>query len=59
MRTNKVKEFWREGKVPTMAWLSTPDPYIAEVMANVGFDVLVLGMQHGMTIGPDQAGLWF
>lgn len=59
IRTNKVKELWREGKVPTMAWLSTPDPYIAEVMANVGFDVLVLDMQHGMTIGPDRAGLWF
>jgi len=24
----------------------------------VGFDVLVLDMQHGMTIGPDRAGLW-
>ncbi len=58
MRTNKVKELWREGKAPTMAWLSTPDPYIAEVMANVGFDVLVLDMQHGMTIGPDRAGHW-
>ena len=58
MRTNKVKALWREGKAPTVAWLSTPDTYIAEVMANVGFDVLVLDMQHGMTIGPDRAGLW-
>lgn len=58
MRTNKVKELWREGKAPTMAWLSTPDPYIAEVVANVGFDAMLLDMQHGMTIGPDRAGPW-
>ena len=58
MRTNKVKELWREGKAPTLAWLSTPDTYIAEVIANVGFDRMLLDMQHGMTIGPDRAGLW-
>jgi 4-hydroxy-2-oxoheptanedioate aldolase len=27
-------------------------------MANVGFDVLLLDMQHGMAIGPDRAALW-
>jgi len=58
MRRNKVKELWREGKAPTFAWLSTPDTYIAEVVANVGFDAMLLDMQHGMTIGPDRAGLW-
>lgn len=58
MRTNKVKELWRERKAPTMAWLSTADTYIAEVIANVGFDAMLLDMQHGMTIGPDRAGLW-
>ena len=58
MRANKVKELWREGKVPTVAWLDTPDTYVAEIMANVGFDVLLLDMQHGMAIGPDRAALW-
>ena len=58
MRTNKVKALWREGKAPAVAWLSTPDTYIAEMMANVGFDVMVLDMQHGMAIGPDRAALW-
>ncbi len=58
MRTNKVKALWREGKSPAVAWLSTPDTYIAEAMANVGLDVLVLDMQHGMAIGPDRASLW-
>lgn len=58
MRNNKVKALWQQGRAPTMAWLSTVDTYIAEAMANVGFDVLVLDMQHGMTIGPDRAGAW-
>ena len=58
MRKNKVKELWRKGIAPTFAWLSTADTYIAEAMANVGFDAMLLDMQHGMTIGPDRAGLW-
>jgi 4-hydroxy-2-oxoheptanedioate aldolase len=59
MRTNRVKELWKSGKSPTVAWLSTADTYIAETVASAGFDVLVLDMQHGMTIGPDRAGAWF
>ena len=59
MRTNKVKEIWKSKKAPTVAWVGTPDPYIAETVANAGFDAVVLDMQHGMTIGPDRAGTWF
>lgn len=59
MRTNKVKELWRAKKAPAVAWMGTPDPYIAETMASAGFDAMVLDMQHGMTIGPDRAGVWF
>jgi 4-hydroxy-2-oxoheptanedioate aldolase len=58
MRPNKVKELWRQGKPAAVAWLSTADTYVAESMATVGFDALVLDMQHGMTIGPDRAGAW-
>ena len=58
MRTNKIKSLWQEGKAPTVAWLDTADTYVAESMANVGFDALVLDMQHGMAIGPDRAALW-
>ena len=58
MRSNKVKALWQQGKPATMAWISTADTYIAEIMANQGIDALVLDMQHGMTIGPDRAGLW-
>lgn len=58
MRTNKVKALWQQGKAPTMAWLSTVDTYVAEIIANAGIDALVLDMQHGMAIGPDRAGPW-
>lgn len=55
MRKNKVKELWRQDRPVAVGWLSTPDPYVAETMANAGFDALVLDMQHGMGIGPDRA----
>jgi len=58
MRKNKIKALWKEGKSPTVAWLSTADTYVAEAIANTGFDAMVLDMQHGMTIGPERAGLW-
>ena len=41
MRINKVKSLWQEGKAPTVAWLDTADTYVAESMANVGFDALI------------------
>jgi len=58
MRKNKVKSLWQEGEAPTVAWLDTADTFVAETIANIGFDVLVLDMQHGMAIGPDRAALW-
>jgi 4-hydroxy-2-oxoheptanedioate aldolase len=58
MRRNKVKELWKSGKTPAVAWVSTADTYIAETIAYAGFDAVVLDMQHGMTIGPDRAGHW-
>ena len=58
MRPNKVKDLWRQGKKAAIAWMSLADPYAAEIMANVGFDALVLDMQHGMGIGPDRAASW-
>jgi 4-hydroxy-2-oxoheptanedioate aldolase len=58
MRANKVKKLWQQGKPATMAWLSTADTYVAEIMGNAGIDALVLDMQHGMAIGPDRVGVW-
>jgi len=58
MRPNRVKELWKSGKPVLTGWCSTPDPFTTEVMVRAGFDALILDMQHGMTIGPDRAGVW-
>jgi len=58
MRPNTVKRRFREGLPTAVGWQSTPDPYVAETMAQAGFDALVLDMQHGMGIGPDRAAQW-
>ena len=55
MRPNKVKALWREGKAATAGWIAIGNTYIAEVMANAGFDALVIDMQHGMGIDVDKA----
>jgi 4-hydroxy-2-oxoheptanedioate aldolase len=58
MRQNKLKVLWRAGKPVATGWCQTPDPFVAEAMTRAGFDALVLDMQHGMSIGPDRAGVW-
>jgi 4-hydroxy-2-oxoheptanedioate aldolase len=55
MRTNKIKQLWREGNIATIGWISTGDTYTAETMANMGYDALVIDMQHGMGITADKA----
>ncbi|MEE8442782.1 MAG: aldolase/citrate lyase family protein [Dehalococcoidia bacterium] len=55
MRPNKLKALWREGKPATAGWLSTGNPYLAEVMANAGYDAIIIDMQHGMGVTADRA----
>ena len=55
MRPNKIKAMWRDGKPAAAGWLQTGDPYIAEAMANAGYDAVIIDMQHGMAITPDRA----
>lgn len=55
MRPNKVKALWRQNKPAVAGWLSSGNSYMAEVMANAGFDAVVVDMQHGMGITPDVA----
>lgn len=49
MRTNKIKQMWKEGKPVTMGWISIANTFSAEVMARQGFDSLCVDLQHGMT----------
>ena len=39
---------WKEGKPAVAAWLSTGNPYLAEILAHSGVDAVVIDMQHGM-----------
>ena len=47
MRSNKIKQIWRDGKCATLGWLSVSHGITAEVMARQGFDALCIDLQHG------------
>ena len=55
MRSNKIKTLWSQGKPATAGWLSSGNTFIAEAMANSGYDGIVIDMQHGMGITADKA----
>src|SRR5579859_7114192 len=46
MRTNDVKEKLKRGETALGAWLSLPSVATARVMARLGFDWLVVDMEH-------------
>jgi len=46
MRTNHVKEKLRRGEVALGAWLSLPNVPSARIMSRLGFDWLVVDMEH-------------
>lgn len=46
MKKNKVKELWREGRAAIGAWLSLGSPIVAEIIANIGFDWVVIDTEH-------------
>jgi len=48
MRENRIRTLWAEGKPVLNGWLHIPSMWSAEVMANQGWDSLVVDMQHGM-----------
>ncbi len=56
MRANRVKALWRDGTPVRAVWTISGDPMTTEILGNAGFDVVVLDMQHGLTIGPERAG---
>jgi 4-hydroxy-2-oxoheptanedioate aldolase len=47
MRSNKIKQMWRDGKSTSLGWLSASHSFTAEVMARQGFDALCIDLQHG------------
>src|ERR1700752_4812459 len=47
-RPNRIREIWAEGRAVINSWCGVPSSFSAEVMANAGWDSLVVDMQHGM-----------
>src|SRR5438094_1075565 len=47
-RANRIREIWTEGKAVINSWCGIPSSWSAEVMANMGWDSLVVDMQHGL-----------
>jgi 2-dehydro-3-deoxyglucarate aldolase len=44
----------REGRLPVGFWLMTANPYACEIGREVGYDIVVLDMEHG-TLNPESA----
>lgn len=45
---NKIKEIWRSGKVAINVFLTIPDAFAAEIMAQADWDAMTIDMQHGL-----------
>ena len=48
MRANRLRELWTEGKPVVAGWCSIPNAFTAELMAQMGWDTLVIDAQHGL-----------
>src|SRR5437763_1431380 len=53
MRTNQVKEKLKRGEPALGGWLSLPSVHSARIMARLGFDWLVVDMEHSAQ-NPDE-----
>ena len=47
MIKNKLKQEWDAGRPTINGWLSINSPFVAEIMAEQGYDSLTVDMQHG------------
>ena len=45
---NRLKHIWQEGGTAHGGWLTLYDDFAASVMGDIGFDYLVVDMQHGL-----------
>lgn len=48
MRSNVLRELLTSGRPAVNAWLSSGDPYSAEVLGHCGYDAVTVDLQHGM-----------
>ena len=48
MRENRVRQIWAAGGTVLNGWCSIPSGFAAELMAQLGWDSLVIDAQHGL-----------
>lgn len=48
MRTNPLRQLWREDRPALNAWLTIPSAWTAELLAAQGFDAVTIDRQHGL-----------
>lgn len=48
MKANPLRKIWDEGETVVNGWLHIPSMWSAEVMANAGWDSIVVDLQHGL-----------
>jgi 4-hydroxy-2-oxoheptanedioate aldolase len=48
MRANRMREIWQAGGAVVNGWCSIPTSFGAEIMAHLGWDSLVVDLQHGV-----------
>lgn len=48
MRTNPIKQLWKENKTALNAWITIQSSWTAEIMANAGLDAMTIDAQHGL-----------
>lgn len=48
MRDNKVKQIWTAGGTVLNGWCAIPSGFSAELMAQLGWDSIVIDTQHGL-----------
>ena len=46
--TNRIRQRWNDGKPAIVAWLQIPSAFSAELIASIGFDGLVVDLQHSV-----------
>jgi 4-hydroxy-2-oxoheptanedioate aldolase len=48
MKASRIKALWASGKPVLNGWLSIPNAFTAEIMAEQGYDSMTIDLQHGL-----------
>jgi 4-hydroxy-2-oxoheptanedioate aldolase len=48
MKPNRIKSLWADKKLVLNGWLSIPNAFTAEIMAEQGYDSITIDLQHGL-----------